>query len=407
MSNKQQPKTTSPIPLISVIVPVYKTEKYLEKCLSSIAAQTFQDFEVLCVNDQSPDGSAKILEAYAAKDNRFKNILHEQNLGLGGARNTALRLAKANYIASVDSDDYIEPEMLERAYIATENETQDIVCFGYNKVNDEGSIISRSGFKPRIKILEDNNNIFRTFNPAFWNKLWRKSLYLDNEIFFPLHLYSEDIATSPRILTKAKSVSFIAENLYNYLIRDDSISFQMGAKNLIDYIKVFDILHEFLKKEDLWEDYKSRFTSDLVMHHLRVHSKNMMKSNLSEKEKTDYLRHILLLRESYIQSNHLLASLDQSQLVYLIESKALVETEEAVKIKTEQMLNSIRNNLRFQAAQVIEKGFSKPGMNTVLMPWRLFNLVLNWLNRKRCFIFQSSTAVVAQCLSACVPGQWL
>ena len=331
-------------PSISVIVPVYKTEPYLEKCLQSIADQTFSDFEVLCVNDSSPDGSGPILDAWAARDPRFVHIRHERNLGLGGARNTAIRKAKADWLASVDSDDWIEPDLLERVWEGREGGKHDIVCFGFRRVDNEGNVITTHGYPPHQKQIDTTKNIFKVFNPAFWNKLWRKGLYIENDIFFPNEIYGQDLATTPRVLTKARSINFLDDILYNYLVRDDSATFSFDAKHYVDYIKVFDIIHDFLKTEGMWDEHRSSFFSDVVTQSLRFHAENLMQSSAQEEQKSDYLRHLLLLREAYVDVNHDLAKLPTSDLIHLIGQdtriRPLADTPAESVLKISLMIKS-------------------------------------------------------------------
>lgn len=305
-------------PLISVIIPVYNTEQFLEKCLKSVSAQTFKDFEVLLVNDCSPDGSAAILDKWAKKDRRFRVIKLPTNQGLGGARNEGLREAKADYIASVDSDDWVDPDFLQAAYDGLEGGIHDIVCFGFRRVNDADETISTQRYATKTQTAEGITNIFRTFNPAFWNKLWLKSLYTDNDIFFPLHVSGQDMATSPRILTKAKSIKFIDAVPYNYLVREGSLTFTFDAKHYVDYILVFDVLQKFLRENGLWEKYKSSFFSDIVTQGLRFHGENLLQSSEGKERKAEYLRHLLLLREAYVRHNDHLLDLDEAQLAHLI-----------------------------------------------------------------------------------------
>ena len=115
-------------PLISVIVPVYNVEKYLPMCLNSILAQTFKDFEVVCVDDGSTDNGLAILQEYAQKDKRIK-VIHQENQGLVGARNSGVRVARGEYLYFVDSDDRIHPQLLEICLDLSQKEKADWVCF--------------------------------------------------------------------------------------------------------------------------------------------------------------------------------------------------------------------------------------------------------------------------------------
>lgn len=305
-------------PKISVIVPVYRTEAYLDRCLASIAAQTLPDIEVLCVNDGSPDGSGAIIDAWVAKDDRFRHIVHEQNRGTGAARNTGLTMATSDYVASVDSDDWVMPEMLELAFTATEAGHHDIVSFGFQRVNEQGEVLSTHSRPGRLLISSQLDSIFGVCNPAFWNKIWRARLFTENGIYFPERISGQDMATTPRILSKMSSMRTISDVLYNYLSRDTSVTNSFNADRLMDYVKGFDVLYEFLVEEGLWEAEKANFVEKAVLSGLTYHATNLLGSDLSEKEKASYLRHLVLLKNSYLDSNHRLFNLRSDELFQLL-----------------------------------------------------------------------------------------
>ena len=132
------------MPELSVIVPVYKVEKYLSKCIDSILAQTFTDFELILIDDGSPDRCGEICDEYAAKDSRII-VIHQQNKGVSAARNAGLEIAKGKYIGFVDSDDWIEPEMYQ-ILIATANETASELVICGSKQRDESGAFLRNDF---------------------------------------------------------------------------------------------------------------------------------------------------------------------------------------------------------------------------------------------------------------------
>ena len=160
-------------PLVSIIVPIFKTERYVEKCLRSVMAQTYENLEILCINDDTPDQSAEIVAAIAKEDPRIRLLEHERNQGLGAARNTGLLAARGEYIASVDSDDYVAPDMIQALVDGTMGGVHDVVVCGFQRVTEQGDIISNH--LPKIGIVnpDRHTNIFKISNPAFWNKLWR------------------------------------------------------------------------------------------------------------------------------------------------------------------------------------------------------------------------------------------
>jgi len=285
---------------ITVIVPVYNTSFYLEKCLDSILAQTFKSFEVVCVDDASTDDSWAKLKAYAAQDGRIRIVQHEKNLGLGGARNTALKLARGEYVASVDSDDYIAKDMLEVLYNAAQTEGACIVVCGFQRVREDGALLKAQRFQ-RKNIINDNNSIdiFSTCNPAFWNKLWRTDLFTGNEIFFPDYVFYQDLATTPRILSRAKKITFISDCPYFYLIREGSATYSHTAKHVVDYFTVFGILRQFLYENGLYARYEMGFNTALIRA-CKFRSENIQKSTLGDQEKRRHLSHMLAIYHYFL-----------------------------------------------------------------------------------------------------------
>lgn len=307
-------------PIITIIVPIYNTEKFLDKCIQSIRKQTLKEIEIICVDDCSPDNSAAIVEKHSAKDPRIVLIRHEKNLGLGGARNTAIRQAKADFIASVDSDDYIAPHMMETLWNASEKGKFDIVCCGFDKVDEKGKKLETQSSRTRDIINEKNSiNIFSVTNPAFWNKLWRKSLYTEHDIFFPNYVFYQDKATTPRILSKAKKIKIIEDSLYFYLIRSDSATYTYSPKHIMDYFKVFEVLIDFLKENDLYKHYEEEFLA-YVDRGIRFHTQNVMASGMKSEELDQYLRLLLVFKVSFLQLYHYIDSKDQNELTHLLES---------------------------------------------------------------------------------------
>ncbi len=302
-------------PKISVIIPIYGTEKYLDKCLNSVRKQTFKEFEIICVDDCSPDNSYKIVEKHCKQDKRVKLIRHEKNLGLGGARNTGIRAAKAEYLASVDSDDYISKNMLETLWEATDKGWFDIVCCGFSRVDENGNILSKQPYIEKQVSNEKNSiDIFTTLNPAFWNKLWRKSLFVDNDIYFPEHDYYEDMSTTPRILAKARYIKGIKDTLYRYLIRDQSIMNSVSDKHIIDYLKGFEIISEFLKENDLSLHYEEEFHR-FIQGNFNYYAKFILNSTLSMDKKTQYLRFLILFRITFTENFKKFNYLDINKLL--------------------------------------------------------------------------------------------
>ena len=311
-------------PRISVVVPIFNTEKYLRKCLGSIVNQTMKDIEIICVDDCSPDESYKIVKEFQEKDPRVKYIKHENNLGQGGARNTAIKASTTDFIASIDSDDEMQPTMLEELWEASDDGKFDIVCCGYSRVAEDGRIISERQFKAEVVDNSDHEiNIFTFSNPAIWNKLWRKTLFVDNDIFFPNKLYYQDMATIPLLIACAKNIKVIDKNLYNYLVRDGSVTNSYSPKHIIDYFKVYEILYENLKKISLSEYYSLDLASN-INSGVSFHATNVIKSGMDGAEKRQYLRHLLMMKWAFFESHDILTTKSEDELLSYLSTSVSI-----------------------------------------------------------------------------------
>lgn len=230
-------------PLITVIVPVYNTATYLRPCLDSICAQTYTNIEILCVNDGSTDNSAEILEEYASKDSRVK-IITQENAGLSAARNSALKVAKGEWVTGIDSDDYILPETLELCARHMSDPEIDLIRYNIEDFRDDepDKILDSPWLKPiangKTKVTED---IILKQNVAFGGKIWRLSLIQAQNLTFPVGLLYEDqyfwFAIMPHIQYMYFETSVKAS--YRYRRRVSSI---VGSSNARSNFRILEIL---------------------------------------------------------------------------------------------------------------------------------------------------------------------
>lgn len=210
--------------LISIVVPVYKVEKYLDDCIVSIINQTYRNIEIILVDDGSPDNCGEICDRYAKSDNRIQ-VIHKENGGLSDARNAGIDVASGKFIAFVDSDDYIEKEYIEYLYNAIKQNNVDIAQCGINKVDEEKNLIEK--IKQQEKVItpeEDMQDLYdrsKWENIVTWNKLYLKSLFDDCR--FPKGKIHEDEFTTYKLLFKTNKIAIIDNTLYNYRINPNSI----------------------------------------------------------------------------------------------------------------------------------------------------------------------------------------
>ena len=208
------------MPLISVIVPVFKVEKYLPRCLDSILSQTFTDFELLLVDDGSPDSCPEICDEYARRDRRI-SVIHKENGGLSSARNAALDRATGKYVSFVDSDDYITADALQTLYSAL-TETDSDIAVGNMMSVDESGYISEFYIPADGRTLLEGDEILSTLNqPCACNRLYKSEIF--RSLRFPEGRLYEDVFIYHRILAQTKRMVLTGKTDYYYLIRSDSI----------------------------------------------------------------------------------------------------------------------------------------------------------------------------------------
>lgn len=211
-------------PLISVIVPVYKVEAYLSKCIDSIINQTHKNLEIILVDDGSPDNCGTICDEYAKKDNRIK-VIHKTNGGLSDARNAGLRIATGEWITFVDSDDWLENNALEQMLNLAHIENADLIIGSTQKINDiDNSIIWMDTSDTTCKIMNSTDAICDFFlnGCASWARLYKANIHKD--VFFPVNEINEDEAIVLTILEKCTKIIRTSKIIYNYRFRPESIT---------------------------------------------------------------------------------------------------------------------------------------------------------------------------------------
>ncbi len=266
---------------ISVIVPLYNMEAYLERCVDSILSQTFTDFDVILVDDGSTDRSAEICDAYAEKEQRVF-VLHQENKGLSGARNAgldwALSKSGSEWICFVDSDDWVTPDYLWQLYDAVTVFGEKISCCKCDKPTaDDGSILEK---KRKV------NKICLTFETFFcgdypeidtvaWGKLYKKELF--QTIRFPVGKIMEDVFVTHQILYNAQNIVMVDAELYHYFQRDTSIIHQNYTLARLDEIEGLEQQYLFLQEK---QEYKAAEKTLKVLFNGYVsHIKNLQQIN--------------------------------------------------------------------------------------------------------------------------------
>ena len=224
-------------PLISVIVPVYRVEEYLERCVKSILSQTYKNLEVILVDDGSPDQCPAICDACAEKDARVK-VIHQENKGLSGARNAGIDAASGEYLAFVDSDDYVSPHFIEELYQLLQDTGCAIGQCRFSYVKGDGLVEEGDS---AFCIYRGESLMEQLYRPeekatcfvVAWNKLYRAELFKETGIRYPEGRIHEDEATTYRLFHEAKKLAFLDRALYGYYTENGgSITSVFSAKRL-------------------------------------------------------------------------------------------------------------------------------------------------------------------------------
>lgn len=228
---------------VSVIVPVYNVEKYIGKCLASIKNQTLSDFECLIINDGTKDGSVDVAKKLVKDDARFK-FFDKENGGLSDARNYGIDRASGEYLCFIDSDDYIDKELLELTYNMGKEYDSDIVCFDMYYVWEDGKLEYSWGSNYKgISNYKDNKEIIFSNNSAN-NKLYKTSFMQDKR--FIKGMWYEDLAVIPTWIAMANNMAHVYKPLYYYVQRAGSITHN-ADKRLFDIYKAIDMVKNSLQ----------------------------------------------------------------------------------------------------------------------------------------------------------------
>lgn len=244
---------------VSIIVPVYNTEKYLRRCLDSLVNQTLKDIEIIIIDDKSPDNSILIIKEYENKYDNIKVIHNKTNKGIGYNRNLGIKKASGKYIMFIDSDDYVDITLCEKLYNKAINEKLDLVLCNYHKMLEK-----EDGMLGEIKadfVISDfkntsfskSPNLLLEVNLAPWNKLYKKELLNDN--LFPIDLKYEDAIVVVKSLIKANKIGIVNEKLNYYLVRNKSETTVMD-KRVFDILKITEMIVDEFKKTSYYEDIK-------------------------------------------------------------------------------------------------------------------------------------------------------
>lgn len=277
--------------LVSIIVPIYKAENYINRCVDSILNQTFKDFELLLIDDGSPDKSGYICDEYAKKDNRIR-VIHKKNGGVSSARQKGQDEAIGDYTIHVDPDDWIEPTMLEDLYMKAIADSADMVICDY--YTNEGSKQNYITQEPtNLDSCEVLYELFRQLHGSCCNKLVRRACYID-KVFFPKNINCcEDLIWCIQVLKCSPKISYLNKAYYHYMITTtDSQSKSVSVERSLQDLKMLHTLESLLAddKNVLIAMYKR--TVPYVMK--RAFITKSFDSDYFERNFSKYIKYIVL-----------------------------------------------------------------------------------------------------------------
>ena len=295
-------------PFVSIVVPVYNVERYLDRCLNSLIHQSLKNIEIILVDDGSTDASPSICDKYVDQDQRIK-VIHKQNEGLGMARNSGMDIAEGSYIAFVDSDDFVELDMFEKMYNEISNNNADMVISNYYCFNTEKKM------KQCIKGIDEyevigknriNNILFRLIdkdprnqdNPlgmSVWKNLYSLTFLKKNKIQFCSErgFVSEDVIFHINALPLMKKIVLMPEAFYNYCDNSSqSLSSTFRISKFEEYKKLYKKELSLLKLSNIFDEGKY-CTTTAFLGNIRAHIKQLVQSDLSKKDQIDIIASIV------------------------------------------------------------------------------------------------------------------
>ncbi len=293
--------------LVSVVVPIYNVEKYLQKCLTSIRSQTYKNLEILLINDGTQDNSLAICNENAKEDDRIK-VISQKNGGLSKARNTGLKKASGEYICFIDSDDFVDEHYVEYMLKNIIENNSDICACDFYYINENEDTWSKNIVKNKqeftnIEAICDILSEKQTTEVMAWNKLYKRSLFIDNDITFPVGKLHEDNFTTYKLYYFSKKVTLVNDKLYYYLQRNNSIMSQnFNTKRL-------EILNAVKEARKFFKDYNLKIDQDLIdCYELSIMLNlinTMMRNNYNGSEKQELIDKIRNNKKGYLHNKYI------------------------------------------------------------------------------------------------------
>lgn len=271
-------------PVISIIIPVYNVEKYLNRCMESVINQSLKNIEIILVDDGSPDNCPQLCDEWAAKDSRIK-VVHKNNEGLGLARNTGMQYATGEYLAFIDSDDYVDLRMYEILYEKATALNADIVYCGYKYGLKDGTFEDRNDFSQetifddKAKIEEHSMNYFYPINSrqmmmSVWHSIYKKDI-IKTPFYSEREVVSEDLHFQLSAILNSKKIVYIPDSLYYYCYNGESLSRNFNFKKIYKIKRLTELLINLYPGREQYV-YMFFFKTALAFTRITINSKEVV-----------------------------------------------------------------------------------------------------------------------------------
>ena len=292
--------------LVSIIIPVYNVEKYIEKCLISVINQNYNNIEIIVVNDGSTDKSEYYINRILKHcDNCI--IINQENKGLSEARNKGISLAKGKYLFLLDSDDYIKSDVIAKMVEKIEKDNSDILIGKYNLIRTNGERKSNIEKLDETVIMNNIDALKALFSSGLfhfhaWGKLYKRELFYN--VRYPQGRYYEDIGTTYKLLYNAKKISFLNFSTCEYLMREDSICNSNFNKKHLDFIENINEMEIYLKSKNIFDIMKSDFRYMKLSNYMQLGFNKIACSNMTFDDKCKLINQVKIkINEELIDEN--------------------------------------------------------------------------------------------------------
>lgn len=259
-------------PIVSVILPVYNSEKYIKKTIESILNQTLEEIEIICVNDGSKDNTLEILKNFEENNNKVK-VIDKKNEGVWKARIDGIKVASGIYTTFVDADDNVEKNFIEELYKSVEKNNADIAICGFKRIDEKtGKVLSKEMRYEETKIIEKGKNFEEiiSINTALWNKLYKTEILKQIKDLSNPPRILEDMMFLSMIYRKTNKISFVNQYLYNYMVREGS------AMNTLKKEEIRSIQNAMLEiKKQYMEENKDKEKMEILSSIAFLHFRNI------------------------------------------------------------------------------------------------------------------------------------